>query len=99
MEAPNLEEAAKAKLDEAKAALDAANATLAAAEEKEKPEPKKNPYSFDFGDRYKVVRNETPSQKTTSQPSYNTKKDDNIPDDEDEEFLKLLSEITKTKNN
>ena len=69
------------------------------AEEKEKPEPKKNPYSFDFGDRYKVVRNETPSQKTTSQPSYNTKKDDNIPDDEDEEFLKLLSEITKTKNN
>lgn len=61
----------------------------------EKPEPKKNPYSFDFGDRYKVVRNEPAAPKT----SYNTKKDDNIPDDEDEEFLKLLSEITKTKNN
>ncbi len=61
----------------------------------EKPEPKKNPYSFDFGDRYKVVRNEPAAPKA----SYNTKKDDNIPDDEDEEFLKLLSEITKTKNN
>lgn len=61
----------------------------------EKPEPKKNPYSFDFGDRYKVVRNEPVAPKA----SYNTKKDDNIPDDEDEEFLKLLSEITKTKNN
>ena len=61
----------------------------------EKTEPKKNPYSFDFGDRYKVVRNEPAAPKA----SYNTKKDDNIPDDEDEEFLKLLSEITKTKNN
>ena len=53
----------------------------------EKTEPKKNPYSFDFGDRYKVVRNEPAAPKA----SYNTKKDDNIPDDEDEEFLKLLS--------
>lgn len=63
-------------------------------EPKEKTETKKSSYSFDFGDRYKVVRNETPAPK----PSYGSKAE-TLPDDEDEEFLKLLSEITKTKNN